>query len=30
MINIFADNTLNIDEYKPDSRGVEAAKRYLR
>lgn len=30
MINIFDDNTLNIDEYKPDSRGVEAAKKLIK
>ena len=30
MMNIFADNTLNIDEYKPDSKGVEAAKRIFK
>ena len=27
MTNIFDDDTLNINEYKPDSRGVECAKK---
>lgn len=29
MNNMFDDESINIDEYKPDSRGVELAKKYL-